>query len=163
LYLRAAEAFCMSAGIKADVSWRNEQLLHYLTVHPGHGASLARFVSYCRLQLRWPVNVPSKALWKRKPQTSDQIRKLRDALNTAAIDPIASLPTKTVARILALTLDLPAAQLVRARAEGRVGRHPNGHIEIAPEAVIPPENSIYPYAERWLALAERAASIGNKG
>ena len=59
-----------------------------------------------------------------------------------------------------------AAQQVFRRlrgAEGRVGRHPTGHIEIAPAAVISPESSLYPYAERWIVLAERAANMAAKG
>lgn len=60
LYLRAAEKFCQTEKVKADRAWEANAVYDFLKKHPGSRANLYKFVTYCRSQLGWMVEVPSR-------------------------------------------------------------------------------------------------------
>lgn len=60
LYLRAAEKFCQTGKIKHDSAWNDNVLYLFLKKHPGSRASLFKFITYCRIELGWPVKIPSR-------------------------------------------------------------------------------------------------------
>lgn len=153
LYLRAAEAFCSDNRASSETSWTNAQLLGYLKANPGMGASLARFVSYCRLQFGWQVSMPPKPSWLYVSKSDRRVKKLRRLLEITNLTPKESLPMIATARILSLALDVPTAQLLRERTEGRVRKHANGDINLTNDATIAPNHTLYEYALRWLSLS----------
>jgi hypothetical protein len=157
LYLRAAESFCADVGVDASQAWREQDALRYLAKMPGHAASLSRFFRYCRERRDWDVRLPPKSLWvgTSEKRLASQVKRLREALRRVSDLDAAALTTREVARILSIAVDLPAAQLLRERRAGRVVLHGDGSVEVRPEAVIAVADVLYPYARRWLDLAEQ--------
>lgn len=158
MYLRAAESFGHHVTL-SDPGWAQEQLIRYLKKSPGNRASLTRFVSYCRKVLGWDVKMVSEAAiatatGPRSPITR-QVEQLRKAIAVASKMEENTMPTKTVARILSLALDLPTAVLLRARNAGDVVVREDGTIEVAADAALKPSDTLYPYARRWAALGRR--------
>ncbi len=158
LYLRAAESFSQQVPL-GDAGWTQDQLLRYLKKSPGHRASLTRFVSYCRKSLGWEVKmIPEAALAAAVGRPSPivrQVEQLRRAIAAASKMEEGAMPTKTVARILSLALDVPIAQLLRMRNGGAVSVREDGAIEMADDAVIEPSDALYRYARRWAELGRR--------
>jgi hypothetical protein len=59
LYLRAAEKFCQLQKVRSDSAWQANDISDFLKKNSGSRASLYKFVSYCRSQLGWEVEVPN--------------------------------------------------------------------------------------------------------
>lgn len=97
LYLRAAENFCQAEKIKSDVAWENNAVSDFLKKNPGSRANLFRFVTYCRVILKWEVGIPSK------PQSNlaslpKKLRLLINQINIEGIDEVdLDLLNKTLA------------------------------------------------------------------
>jgi hypothetical protein len=157
LYLRAAESFCADVGVDPSQAWREQDTLRYLAKMPGLAASLSRFFRYCREGRTWNVSLPPKSLWvgTSAKRLASQIMRLREALRRVSDLDTAALTTREVARILSIAMNLPTAQLLRERRAGRVVLHGDGSVEVGPEAVIAVADVLYPYARRWLDLAEQ--------
>lgn len=158
LYLRAAESFSQQVSF-GNAGWTQDQLVRYLKKSPGHRASLTRFVSYCRKSLGWDVKmIPQATLAaavRRPSPVARQVAQLRKAIAAASKMQEGTMPTKTVVRILSLALDVPAAELLRARNAGDVSVREDGAIEVAVDAVFEPSDSLYRYARRWAELGLR--------
>jgi len=67
LYLRAAEKFCQMQGVSSDNQCSTNLVSNFLKKNIGSRASLYKFITYCRTELGWPVEMPSVSV---SPSTS---------------------------------------------------------------------------------------------
>jgi hypothetical protein len=156
LYLRAAEAFCVDRNIKNSAAWPSGTLEAYLIKSPGHFASLTRFVTFCRKHLKWDVAMPRKGDRPVKPLQAVQDRtELRRQMKKVADVPPSCQTTRQLGRILALSLGVPAVQLVKDRKEHVPHRQPDGSIYMMDDAIIAKDSPLFRYAQRWVELSER--------
>jgi hypothetical protein len=156
LYLRSAETYAKAVRLQAGTPWQRETMVAFLRKNPGLGANLGRFTTFCREHLSWDVAMPPKADWTghRSAERLTQ-RKLAQAIKEMSSRPSGSWTTKELARVLSLSLGIPAEELVRMRASGTI-RRLDGSIAIATDAVVAPRHPLYAYAVRW---AERAQAL----
>ena len=98
LYLRAAENFCQTEKLKSDAAWGTNALPSFLKKNPGSRASLFRFVSYCRVIMKWEVEVPSR------PQSSSSSlpKKLKSLIAEVNVKGIEAVDLDVLNKILAL-------------------------------------------------------------
>lgn len=158
LYLRSAQALCSGAQSVGGKQIRQAELQQFLTNSPGHGASLARFVSFCRIQRGWDLRMPPKSTWASTSARRATLRlnRLKEAVEDAPVVQTSSLSTKAVARVLSAALGLSGAELLRTRKEGEVRVLGDGSVQVAADAVIAVNHPLHQYAIRWAELAARA-------
>lgn len=154
LYLRAASNFCSMAKVTGKQAWPESAVVLYLKKSPGQAASLGRFVSYCRTELCWEVRMPPKAPRATTSRSARDLQSLRHATKATEGRPESSFTSKELARILSLTLGIPAAQLNRVRAAQGVRTRADGSIEIECDAVIDATHPLFQVAQRWAELAK---------
>lgn len=160
LYLRVAQDFCTDGKVDSDTPWVERQAIRYLTARPGQAANLGRFINFCKRSKGWDVKLPTKELWKGKPpQAQERVKALRKALASAEGASRIPATSQALARVLSLALDVPAAQLLRARANGDVKVHTNGDIEVTVDGRIAVSDPLYPIAQRWVELGARGRAL----
>lgn len=153
LYLRAAEAFCLKGNVNASEPWTNETLATYLNRSKGHAASLGRFVTYCRMEQAWDVQMPlgisetASIVLRRQVKDLQKLLQKLEALDSSAIS------TKMLGRLFSLSFGLPAAQLIRERRVVQLAIQEDGQIQIMDNASIGPSDALHRYALRWVELS----------
>ena len=153
-YLRSAETYARAVRLDGGKPWKYDTMVVFLRKHPGLGANLGRFTTFCREHLGWDVAMPPKADWKGYRSTERLgERKLADVVRKLASRSAESWTTKDLARVLSLSLGITAVELTRTRTV-RDMRRADGAIAIAKDAVIAPGHPLHAFAVRWAQRAE---------
>ena len=159
LYLRAALEFLSGVGFDGAVL-HGEDLLRHLRKHPGHAASLTRFVRFCRESLTIDIAMPPRVQYQRTidDRIARQVKELKTALQTWRGRTLEHASARDIARVLSAAIDIPAAELFRRRNEVR--RAADGAINIFESASFQPADKLYRFADRWLELSVGARRAG---
>lgn len=155
MYLATAHTFCENVKARDDKPWSTDAIVVFLRKHPGLGANLGRFVSFCQSACEWDVQMPEKSLWKGfKSKEREDVKKLRAAIEPLSARAPDTWTTKELARVLATALGIPAAQLLRHRTDDGLQRA-DGAVVLGQDAVIGVRHPMHAYAVRW---AQRGAA-----
>lgn len=151
LYLRAAEAFCEAALAEKAAPWPSEVLVRYLRRHPGHAASLGRFIGFCQEGLGWDVRRVEKSQWHNpRARTDRAVGVLRDLLSRIEGMPLESAPDRTLGQILSLALGVARTQLDASRRTGEVTMAAPNTIRVGGLEPIVLNGRLLAIAETWL-------------
>lgn len=158
LYLHSAQAFCEVALTPLAQPWAQSTLVAYLKTHPGHAASLTSFVSFCREQLAWGVEMPPRKLWlDRNRRTRRAIERLGKLLQQIEGRALHEVDPQLLGRILSTALGLASSRLEAAadQAEVMVGGT-TGQISISGLEPISAGSRIAAITRAWLGQRANA-------
>ena len=154
MYLTTAQVFCEAVKAREEGPWSQDAIVVFLRRHAGLAANLGRFVTFCQRRRTWDVQMPEKSLWKGyKSKERDDVKKLREAVESMDGRDPRTWTTKELARVLSTALGIPAAELVRNRVGAHL-RHADGSVHLGPDAVIGTAHPMRAYALRWAELAD---------
>lgn len=151
LYAGVAQSFCERAGVTAQRAWQREAVVRFLADTPGAANSLSRFVTHCRKEHSWEVEMPSKAdRGAGKAKLERSVDRMRRALAAVRGRPVDELKLLELVRVISAATGLTRKRLESAMpAEAPAD---DAAVEVDSDTRIEPGHLLHPYALRWQRL-----------
>lgn len=151
MYLSTAAAFCAKAKVESS-PWLAGELERYVSRNAGARNNISAFVTFCRREMKWDVEMPQKDVSVRPLVDPVQsVSKLRGLLDRAAASGSEKASLQTVSGILGAALGLSQSTICGLKANDFEIASSTMNVMIAGERITLPLE-LHPFALRLVAL-----------